>query len=88
MWVVSIIDINTVSIISMNWSKIVNCVYVTVKSIQSVQSVQTGKTANRSTVKIVKTVITVKSVKTGLTGERFVKTYKHLVFSFIAIPNY
>jgi len=54
---------NTISIISMNWSKLVNCVHTVI----SLKTVKTGKTVN--TVKIVKTV------KTVLTGERFVKTF-------------
>jgi len=80
------VDINTISLISINWSKLVNCVL-------AVKSVKTGITAN--TGKIVKTILTVitdktvkivKSVKTALTGEWFVKTIQHLVFSFNAIP--
>jgi len=87
MWVVSIIDINTISIISMNWSKLINCVHTVI----SAKTVNTGKIAY--TVKIVRTVLTVitiktvKSVETVLTEERFVKKVLTLVFSFHAIST-
>jgi len=65
MSVVSITDINALSIISMNWSKLVYVEY-TIKSVRSV-----------------KTIITVKTLKTVLTQEQFVKTFWHLVFSWM-----